>query len=91
MLQSTKVLILLGIALAVAGVIAGALPFEAGLGASCGPVFSPGNPYIEPAVCATERSTRALFTWGPIVTGAILVFGAVLIDPSFGRKSEEAK
>ncbi|MFD3683821.1 hypothetical protein ACFWTE_03215 [Nocardiopsis sp. NPDC058631] len=85
--QSTKLVILIGAALAVAGVIAGALPIESGPMSlsDCGSVFSPANAYLEGPECAGARSGRALFVWGPIGIGAVLAFGAVLIDPAFGK------
>lgn len=90
--QSTKLFILVGTALAVVGVIAGAMPIESeGMALSdCGSVFAPANPYLEGAGCGAARSSRALFVWGPIALGLVLAVGALLIDPSFGKKQTPA-
>ena len=85
--QSTKLVMLVGVALAVVGVVAGAMPIESNPMAlsDCGSVFSPANPYLEGPECASARSGRALFVWGPLALGAVLAFGALLIDPAFGK------
>lgn len=86
--QSTKLIALVGAAVAAAGVVAGLLPIESAPGAlsDCGSVFSPANPYLEGRECGGARSSRAVFVWGGIVLGLILAAGAFLIDPRWGKK-----
>lgn len=91
--QSTKLVMLVGGALAGAGVVAGLLPIEStGMALSdCGSVFVPANPYLEGPECGASRSARALFVWGPMVLGVVLAVGALLIDPSWWKQEPAEK
>lgn len=86
--QPTKLMILVGVGLVAVGVVAGLVPIEStGMALSdCGSVFMPANRYLEGAECGGARSDRALFVWGPMVLGAVLAVGALMLDPSWGKK-----
>lgn len=99
MRHSTKLFILVGVALMVTGVVAGLLPIEpinpvqSGplfIG-ECGKVFDRESSYLGGPACAAAWSNRTLLVWGSIVLGTVLAFGAVLVDPWFGKKRDQAE
>ncbi|MFE6304199.1 hypothetical protein [Nocardiopsis sp. NPDC057823] len=102
MRHSTKLFILVGVALMVTGVVAGLLPIEpiesidpvqSGpmfIG-ECGKVFDRESSYLGGPACAAAWSNRTLLVWASIVLGTVLVFGAVFVDPWFGKKRDQAE
>ncbi|MEE2039177.1 hypothetical protein Q8791_18340 [Nocardiopsis sp. CT-R113] len=98
MRHSTKLFILVGVALVVTGVVAGLLPIEPiapvqsgplAIG-ECGKVFDRESSYLGGPECAAAWSNRTLLVWGSIVPGAVLAFGALIMDPSVGKKRDPA-
>lgn len=89
--QAALVLGLVGVALAVLGVIVGVMPVRAD-GYDCGSAFAESDRLAVDEFsdtlrggtgendCDAARGDRQVFTWGPIAVGAFLAFGAFALS-----------
>ncbi|SHI60237.1 hypothetical protein SAMN05421803_101702 [Nocardiopsis flavescens] len=87
MLHVTKILVVVGVAIALCGLALAMSPDERP-GMECEAVYSPARPDSDGYLMCVERAAGHLVWPGPLMlAGGALAMGAVLVDPAFAARA----
>ncbi|WP_306370466.1 hypothetical protein [Nocardiopsis sp. CC223A] len=84
MLHVTKLFVVVGVAIALCGLVLGTVP-DVEPGMECESVYSPESEgYL---VCVERGSGHLVWPWPLMLAGGALAMGAVLVDPAFSARA----